>query len=82
MDRFLYREILQQRLFPFIAKKFNYRAILHQDNDSKHSSRICINALKDMNIPWVILNNDETIIKNYNLISKYVRPNPRLVLLI
>jgi hypothetical protein len=62
MDRFLYREIPKQRLLPFIAKKFNYKAILHQDNDSKHSSRICINALKDMNIPWVILNNDATII--------------------
>ena len=50
----MYREIIQKQLFPFVAKKFNYRSILHQDNDAKHSSKICTEALKDLNIQWVI----------------------------
>ena len=40
-------------LFSFVGKKFNYEAILHQDNDTKHKSKICINALKHYNINWV-----------------------------
>jgi hypothetical protein len=53
MDSEFYREIIKEHLFPFIGKKFNYQAKLHQDNDTKHNSKICSDALKDLNINWV-----------------------------
>ena len=45
MDSEFYREILNGYLFPFFAKNFNYEANLHQDNDTKHKSKICVDAL-------------------------------------
>jgi hypothetical protein len=53
MDSEFYREIINSHLFPFVGKKFNYAAKLHQDNDSKHKSKICVDALKGCNINWV-----------------------------
>jgi hypothetical protein len=53
MDSEFYREIINEHLFLFIGKKFNYQAKLHQDNDTKHKSKICSDALKDLSINWV-----------------------------
>ena len=53
MNSEFYREIINDFLFPFVGKKFNYDAKLHQDNDTKHKSKIFINALKHYNINWV-----------------------------
>jgi hypothetical protein len=55
MDSEFYREVIYDHLFPFIGKKFNYKAKLHQDNDTNHKSGICTDALKDLEINWVIV---------------------------
>jgi hypothetical protein len=54
MNSEFYREIINDYLFPFVGKKLNYRANLHQDNDTKHKSKICIDALNKYNINWVL----------------------------
>ena len=54
MDSHFYREVIKDHLFPFDGEKFNYEVNLHQDNDTKHTSKICADALKNLNIIWVI----------------------------
>jgi hypothetical protein len=52
MDSEVYAEILYRYLIPFTSSSdisFN----LHQDNDTKHSSKLCTEILKKFNIPWV-----------------------------
>jgi transposase len=49
----MYQEIINDHLFPFVANKFQYKAKLHQDNDSKHTSAICRNALENLKIRWI-----------------------------
>jgi hypothetical protein len=39
-----YNEILLRYLYPFILDRYNGRAYVHQDNDPKHRSRLCINT--------------------------------------
>ena len=53
MDALLYRDILVFDFFPFMAAKFNFDCILHQDNDGKHASNLCKAILKDNDINWV-----------------------------
>jgi hypothetical protein len=53
MDAELYREILVFDFFPFMAAKFNFDCIVHQDNDGKHTSNMCTAALNENNVPWV-----------------------------
>ena len=53
MDSEFYQEVIKDYLFPFIGEKFNYKAKLHQDNDTKHKSRICTEVLQDLDIDWV-----------------------------
>ena len=36
-----------------MAAKFDFDCILHQDNDGKHTSKLCKEALKEANINWV-----------------------------
>jgi hypothetical protein len=40
MDAALYRDILVFDFFPFMAAKFDFDCILHQDNDGKHTSKL------------------------------------------
>ena len=47
MDSLMYREIINTHLFPSVAKNFNYKAELHQDNDRKHTSIICTRDLEN-----------------------------------
>jgi transposase len=54
LDANLYSQIINDHLNPFVADNFNDGAILHQDNDPKHSSKIRMNALEDARITWVI----------------------------
>ena len=53
MDAKLYREILGDYLFPFMAAKFNFDCVLHQDNDPKHTSRLIRTFLDVNEINWV-----------------------------
>jgi hypothetical protein len=55
MDAILYREILVFDFFPFMAAKYNFDCILHQENDGKHTSYICTAALEESKILWVLL---------------------------
>jgi hypothetical protein len=52
MDAMLYREIISDYLIPFIIKTKNFDFILHQDNDPKHTSKLCENFLKMNKINW------------------------------
>jgi transposase len=39
-------------LYPFVTNTFDGQSLLHQDNDPKHSSKLCIDALEDARITW------------------------------
>jgi hypothetical protein len=51
MDSHMYRRILSDYLVPFSIEK--QIPNLHQDNDRKHSSQICVEILRDFEINWV-----------------------------
>ena len=54
MDAVLYQEILETFLFPYCQQHFKLSDIvLHQDNDPKHTSRLCIDTLKSLGIKWI-----------------------------
>ena len=53
MDADLYREILLDYLFPFMASKYDFDCILLQDNDPKHSSVKCRSVFSENDIKWV-----------------------------
>lgn len=53
MDRFVYRDIIYDYLFPCIGHLYDYRGRVHQDNDPKHNSKLCREALIDCRIKWV-----------------------------
>ena len=42
MNQFGYQEIILRHLWPFTLQKFQGRCYVHQDNDPKHSSRLCM----------------------------------------
>jgi hypothetical protein len=42
MDRFMYQEILLRFLYPWILRVFDGRCYVHQDNDPKHKSHLCM----------------------------------------
>lgn len=70
MDAELYSEILCNNLIPDIATVFNRISdvIIHQDNDPKHSSRICKRVLKDNGIFWVSKHNSGNSFYNNSVI--------------
>jgi hypothetical protein len=49
----MYKDIITKVMFPFIAERYDYTVNLHQDNDSKHKSKVCTEALKNLGINWV-----------------------------
>jgi hypothetical protein len=53
MNKHVYQDIIHHHLAPFAEKKFNFKAKLHQDNDSKHTSVLCTNALRNLKTKWV-----------------------------
>jgi hypothetical protein len=42
MDQYLYQEILLRYLYPWILRVYEGRCYVHQDNDPKHRSRLCM----------------------------------------
>lgn len=52
MDRFLFTEILDKTLTPFIQEKFPTSHRLMQDNDPKHTSIYARDFITDNNINW------------------------------
>ena len=52
MDSELYREIFYEFLPSYIGENEGI-TILHQDNDSKHCSLICRNAVRGIGLKWV-----------------------------
>jgi hypothetical protein len=42
MDQHLYNEILLRFLYPWILRVYRGRCYVHQDNDPKHKSRLCM----------------------------------------
>ncbi len=54
MNKNMYLEILANFLVPYCAEHFNLTdAILHQDNDPKHTSVICKQTLNNIGIKWI-----------------------------
>ena len=54
MDGNMYSEILATFLAPYMASHFNIKGgILHQDNDPKHTSSVCVKTLSDIGIKWI-----------------------------
>ena len=45
-----YREILLKHLYPWINETFEGRCYVHQDNDPKHRSRLCLDTLFEYGI--------------------------------
>ena len=39
-------------LLPFILDKYDGNCILHQDNDGKHTSRLCVATLERYGMTW------------------------------
>ena len=53
MDRYLYRDILLFEFVPFMAAKYDFDCVLHQDNDAKHTSALCREIFKENKKNWV-----------------------------
>ena len=53
LDRFGYERIIQTHLKNFVDQNYRGFCKLIQDNDPKHTSRICRRALVDNRIVWV-----------------------------
>jgi hypothetical protein len=53
MNSVLYKEIIERVIFPFSIEKFNGQMNLHQDNDPKHTSKLCIQTMEAFRVNWV-----------------------------
>lgn len=53
MDSNLYRDILAEFLLPFGSQYYDSNLVLHQDNDPKHKSMLCVDFLNRNHINWV-----------------------------
>ncbi len=54
LNRYGYEVIIKEYLAPFI-NEYDGSCCLIQDNDSKHSSHLCEDAIRESNIRWVIV---------------------------
>lgn len=50
MDRFVYRDILQNVMFPYAQREMPLQFIFQQDNDPKHSSRLVQEWFQENNV--------------------------------
>lgn len=48
MDSELYGETIHSYIFLYAGEKFNFKMNLHQNNYSKHSSKLCSNVIKEL----------------------------------
>jgi hypothetical protein len=53
MNSELYKDILYQYLVPFAAHHYDFNCYVHQDNDKKHTAKMCANVLEEYGIEWV-----------------------------
>ena len=54
MDSNLYNGIISEFLIPFVVSTYGLKNFfLQQDNDPKHSSKICSKFLRENKITWV-----------------------------
>jgi hypothetical protein len=53
MDASIYKEIIERVIFPFGEKVYDSLMYLHQDNDPKHSSKLCMGTMEAYRIKWV-----------------------------
>ncbi len=53
MDAEMYDQIIKKCIFPFSARKYHYNCYLHQDNDAKHTSKLCSRTIKQLKIKWI-----------------------------
>ena len=56
MTQEVYLELLAIHLVPFGLNNYGNNWYLHQDNDPKHTSRLCTDFLKRHHINWVCKN--------------------------
>lgn len=54
MNSQIYKSIIYEFLVPYWANNCRIISRLHQDNDPKHSSKICLEALEMFGINWVL----------------------------
>ena len=80
MDAELYMQIISSFLLPFAAVKYDFNCILHQDNDSKHSSLKCRELLLQNRIIWVKFNFNKSKIQDLVIIYKLKRIKLQLIL--
>jgi hypothetical protein len=52
-DAEMYDRIIKKCIFPFSAQKYRYNCFIHQDNDAKHTSKLCMAAIKQLKIMWI-----------------------------
>ncbi|CAF1026667.1 unnamed protein product, partial [Brachionus calyciflorus] len=53
LNRFGYKQLIKNHLIPFIQTRYKNRKIkLIQDNDSKHTSKLCKNLFQESEIDW------------------------------
>ena len=53
LDSQMYKQIIEEIFAPFKAENYCLHMQLHQDNDRKHSSALCKEALELFGINWV-----------------------------
>ena len=66
MNAEVYKDIINSAMFPFVASTYKNNNInLHQDNDPKHKSNLCLTALEELHIDWVTLSDINFYYFNY-----------------
>ena len=53
MDKEIYKNIIESYLYPFVRNKFEETHFIHQDNDPKHTSKLCVDFFKEAELNWV-----------------------------
>ena len=53
LNKELYKVIIEEYLFPYTVDNFDDNHFIHQDNDPKHSSKLCKTCFEDLNLNWV-----------------------------
>ena len=53
LDSQMYKQIIEEILAPFKAENYCLHMQLHQDNDRKHTSALCKEALELFGINWL-----------------------------
>ncbi len=60
MNSAKYAQILEEFCIPFIIRNNEHPSdmVLHQDNDTKHTSRECVRVIEANDLTWVITINN------------------------